>query len=76
MHIDPPFIPPSSSEASGGQQYRLYFLDGAGHITKSHEFFAEDDAAAIKIAEGWREGRTIELWCRTRKVQRWEADSG
>jgi hypothetical protein len=75
LHIDPPFIPPwSSLEASGGQQYRLYFLDGTGHITKSHEYIAEDDAAAVRIAEGWREGRTIELWCRARRVRRWDAD--
>ena len=52
-------------------QYRLYFFDNAGHISKSHEFFADDDAAAITIAEGWREGRKMELWSRNRFVQSW-----
>jgi hypothetical protein len=72
LHIDPPFIPPSwASETNGGKQYRLYFFDGAGHITTSHEFFADNDEAAIKVAEGWREGRGMELWSRDRKVKGW-----
>jgi hypothetical protein len=49
----------------------LYFLDGDGHISRSHEYFAADDAAAIKIGEGWRESRSMELWSRDRKVKRW-----
>ena len=56
-------------------QYRLFFLDGLGHIFKSHEFMAADDEAAIKIAEGWREGRKQELWHRDRMVRRWLANS-
>ena len=52
-------------------QYRLYFLDGDGHILKSHEFEVKDDATAIRLAEGWREGRPMELWSRDRKVKRW-----
>ena len=68
LQNDPPRIPRSPRE---GEQYRLYFLDGLGHITKLHEFFADDDAAAIKIANGWREGRAMELWCRSRIVERW-----
>lgn len=39
----------------------------------SHEFFADNDDEAIKIAEGWREGRKIELWCRARIVRTWDA---
>lgn len=67
--------PPSwSSGSSTGTQYRLYFLDG-GHITKSHEFIADNDEAAIKVAESWREGRAVELWCRNRKVKSWEGSS-
>jgi hypothetical protein len=54
------------------QHYRLFFFDGAGHIEKSHEFEAEDDAAAIKIAESWREGRKTELWQRDFKVRQWD----
>jgi len=72
MMNDPPFVPPSLPQDEG-QQYRLYFFNGATHITKSHEFLAADDAAAIKIAEGWREGRRIELWQRDRLVKQWES---
>jgi hypothetical protein len=61
--------PPRVDES--GEQYRLYFLDGTGHFTMSHEFFADDDADAIKIAEGWREGRAMELWSFDRKVKVW-----
>jgi hypothetical protein len=71
MMNDPPSVPPSRPPDEG-QQYRLYFLDGLGHITHSHEFLAPDDQSAIKISEGWREGRRIELWQRARIVKRWE----
>jgi hypothetical protein len=74
MKNDPPFVPPPRPTEEG-QQYRLYFLDGLGHITKSHEFLAADDAEAIKISEGWREGRRIELWQRGRIVKRWDSSS-
>ena len=53
LHLGPPIKPPRIDES--GLQYRLYFLDGVGRITNSHEFYAENDAAAIKIAEGWRQ---------------------
>jgi hypothetical protein len=54
-------------------QYRLYFRsDRDGHITTSHEFEAEDDRHAIKIAEAWLEGRRAELWTGSRKIKSWE----
>jgi hypothetical protein len=56
------------------RQYRLYFLGGDGHITHSHEFEAEDDVRATKVAEAWLEGRSAELWAGPRKIQSWEAD--
>ena len=53
--------------------YRLYFLDGfSGHIDHFREFEAEDDDAAMEIAERWREDRAMELWNRDRKLRRWE----
>jgi hypothetical protein len=56
-------------------QYRLYFLQGVNrHISYSHEFEAENDERAIRIAEGWREGRGAELWSGSRKLKSWEAD--
>jgi hypothetical protein len=42
--------------------YRLYFLNGAGHITSSDEFMAADDGAAIELAEQRRDGHSAELW--------------
>jgi hypothetical protein len=51
---------------------RLFFFDGAKHIERAHEFEAEDDKAAIRISEGWREDRRMELWQRGRRVKRWD----
>ena len=51
--------------------YRLYFLDGLGHIERVHEFRAVNDEAAIRLCEAWREGRRMELWQRERKVRAW-----
>jgi len=53
--------------------YRVFFFDGAGHIERAHEYRADDDQAAIAIAEAWREGRPMELWQRGRRVKRWES---
>lgn len=70
--------PPKSPPRHGTgplAQYRLYFRSaGDGHISHSHEFEAEDDARAIRVCEGWREGRGAELWCGAREVCAWEAD--
>jgi hypothetical protein len=63
-----------SEGPQAGQQYRLYFLDALGHLSKAHEFFAEDDSSATKIAEGWREGRRTELWSHARMVCSWDED--
>ena len=53
-------------------QYRLYFLDNSCRIDgTSYEFEAPGDATAISIAESWREGRRMELWCGSRRVQTW-----
>ena len=57
---------------SGGPllQYRLFFLDGAGHVASApYEFEATGDGDAAKIAEAWREGRSIELWCGERRIE-------
>ena len=70
MQNDPPKIP--HRQAPGGVQYRLYFFNGGDHIKKSHEFEAADDAEAIRVSEGWREGLRCELWQGSRRVKRWE----
>lgn len=72
MHLGPPMRPPAGPKP-GELSYRMFILDGGNRprITKSHEFFAADDEAAIKLAEAWREGREIELWQRARIVKVW-----
>ena len=70
MHIGPPMRPPPEPKP-GELYYRLYFFNGGTHITTTHEFFAAGDEEAVKIAEGWHEGRKMELWQRTRVVSVW-----
>ena len=53
--------------------YRLYFMDRySGHIEHRREFFADDDAAAVAVAERWGTGQPMELWEGGRKLRRWE----
>ena len=52
--------------------YRLYFFDRfSGHIDHFREFEAESDDAAMHLAEGWLDGRPMELWNRDRRLRRW-----
>jgi hypothetical protein len=51
-------------------QYRLYFRHDTGdHFSRSHEFEANDDDHAVRIARSWLEGRRAELWCGTRRLK-------
>lgn len=53
--------------------YRLYFMDRvSGHIDHFREFQAEDDDAALEIAERWRENVPMELWNLERKLKHWD----
>ena len=53
--------------------YRLYFMDRfSGHIDHFREFEAEDDGAALALAEQWRNGTPMELWNRHRKLKHWD----
>jgi hypothetical protein len=71
MHLDPPIRPPAGRKPVE-VLYRPYFFNGGTHITTSHEFFVTTDEQALKIAEGWRDGRKMELWQRARFVKRWD----
>lgn len=52
--------------------YRLYFIDrSSGHIDHFREYEAEDDQAALAVAERWREDGPMELWNRDRKLKVW-----
>ena len=55
--------------------YRLYFMDRfSGHIDHYREFEADDDTAALVIAEGWREHQPMELWNLQRKLRHWDEE--
>jgi hypothetical protein len=57
--------------------YRLYFLNPrSGHIIRFAEFEAVDDEAAIALAAEQEGPQPLELWCRQRKVKRFEAEAG
>jgi hypothetical protein len=53
--------------------YRLYFLDGFGHIRRFREFEARTDAIAVGQAEEWSTESAMELWSERRKVRSWDA---
>jgi hypothetical protein len=72
LHIGPPIVPPWSSQAENGVQYRLYFLNELGHFARAHELYAENDEAAIEAAERVRDGKPAELWRQRRKVRSWK----
>ncbi|NUQ18056.1 MAG: hypothetical protein HOP95_06325 [Sphingomonas sp.] len=71
MKNSPPSVP-STSFSEGREQYRLFCVDGANHITKVHEFHAKSDKEAIKIANAWRNHGKAELWCRGRIVHKFD----
>ena len=54
--------------------YRLYFLDRNDHIRHALDIECQDDAEAIELVEGHRDGRTMELWQGARRVARIEGD--
>ena len=57
--------------------YRLYFLHPrSGHILRFAEFEAPDDEAAVALAAEQEGGQPLELWCRQRKVRRFESVAG
>ena len=63
----------TSGGGAGMRYYRLYYFDGfSGHIDHFREFEAQDDAAAILLAERWSDGRAMELWNRERRLKQWE----
>lgn len=53
--------------------YRLYFLNGCGHIETYESFEALDDAGAIERADLRHSVLAKELWCENRRVKQWSA---
>lgn len=54
------------------QDYRLYYLDEAGHIRRAVEFTCPGDQEALDHALAQADGRSMELWSRERFVHRFE----
>ena len=56
--------------------YRLYMMTASGgHIQAVQEIDAPDDAEAVRMAAERSGPQPLELWCRTRKVKSFEADT-
>ncbi|HEX6741359.1 MAG TPA: hypothetical protein VF079_06140 [Sphingomicrobium sp.] len=73
MEFERPFRSRRSAAPLG--EYRLYFMDSVDHrISRSFEFEADSDAAAIRLAVAWREGRPVELWRGAQKLRSWDRD--
>lgn len=54
-----------------GSKYRLYRLDGVGHISLAEWFDAENDQHAVRQAQFLRQGaRNCEVWEGSRLVAR------
>lgn len=53
--------------------YRLYFLDPDGKISRALELRCRDDDDAIQRAETHIDGRAMELWSLKRRVKEFEA---
>jgi hypothetical protein len=54
--------------------YRLYFLDEAGHIQGVVEFDCANDADAVAHAKTYADGRAMELWRRDRWIRHFSGD--
>lgn len=52
--------------------YRLYYLDEAGHITHALEIQCESDQDAIALVATRGQGAPMELWERGRFIKRFD----
>ena len=56
--------------------YRLYMMSvGTGRIEAVQEIEALDDVEAVRIAAAEAGAQPLELWCRNRKVKRFEVEA-
>ena len=51
------------------EEYRVYFLDPDGHVSRRVDFVCEDEEAARQHARQLVDGRAVELWTGTRLVE-------
>lgn len=48
--------------------YRAFVLNAEGHVTKRHDFEADDDVQAVQIARQYVDGHDVEVWQRDRMI--------
>jgi hypothetical protein len=66
-------LPPVAIGGNALLYYRLYFLSQSnGRILRFAEFEALEDEAAIALAAEHQGTGPLELWCRQRKVKRFD----
>jgi len=53
-------------------RYRFIILDKGGYALEERIFQASDDAVAMQLAEGWRDGRPCEVLSDTKRLVRWD----
>lgn len=54
--------------------YRIYFMDGGGHIRRFKELEAGSDSDAVAFAETLAAGQKLEIWNGSRLVRRLDPD--
>jgi hypothetical protein len=59
---------------SGMVDYRVYTVDGDGHIVKSTPLICDDDVQAVEQAREISKGDTLEIWSGDRLVARLSAE--
>lgn len=52
--------------------YRIYVRDKEGSFLQTHNFNAANEAAAIKLAERYVDGRYVEIWKGAQLIRRFE----
>lgn len=62
-------------EAPVRARYRVYWLGGQGLIDGAEAIRSMDDREAIAVARGMTDGRSIELWDRSRFIERFDPPS-
>ena len=48
--------------------YRAFVLNAGGHVSKRHDFEADDDVQAVQIARQYVDGHDVEVWQRDRMI--------
>ena len=55
-------------------EYKLYCVDGEGHIILRHDFHARDDVDSLELVKIFLGPNDVEIWQGTRMVARVKED--